>query len=195
MVTAGVRPEGEIEDRRLASAFLESGDEDAFRTLYRRHAPALYAFLLRVSRGRTADAEEALQECWLRAVQSLLGFRWESSLRGWLRGIAVNCARERRRSAELETEWDLEDEPAASLKGVAPDRIDPIDLERAIEALPDGFREVFLLHDVEGHTHEEIGRMLGIAAGTSKSQLSRARAALRAHLGAEKERGDERVAR
>jgi RNA polymerase sigma-70 factor, ECF subfamily len=185
----------DADDRALAAAFLERGDERAFRALYRRHAPALYAFLLRVTRGRTADAEEALQECWLRAVESLRGFRWESSLRGWLRGIAVNCARERRRSAEPEVGWDPDDHPAASLSEAAPDTIDPIDLERAIEELPDGFREVFLLHDVEGHTHEEIGRMLGIAAGTSKSQLSRARAALRADLGAEKERGDERVAR
>ena len=181
----------DADDRELTTTFLERGDEAAFRVLYRRHAPGLYAFLLRVSRGRTADAEETLQECWLRAVESLREFRWESSLRSWLRGIAVNCARERRRGAATESDWDPEDHPAASREL----EIDAVDLERAIEELPDGFREVLVLHDVEGHTHEEIGRMLGIAAGTSKSQLSRARAAVRARLGEKEEKRDERVAR
>ena len=178
------------DDKTLTAAFVERGDETAFRALYRRHAPALYAFLLRISGGRTADAEESLQECWLRAVEALEGFRWESSLRSWLRGIALNCARERRRSAVTESDWDPETHQAIEREHA----IDPLDLERAIEELPDGFREVLVLHDVEGHTHEEIGRMLGIAAGTSKSQLSRARAAVRARLGEAKEERDERVA-
>ncbi len=181
---------GEPDDRLLAMLFLERGDESAFRTLYRRHAPALYAFLLRVCRGRAADADESLQECWLRAVESLREFRWESSFRGWLRGIAVNCARERRRGAAFVSDWDPGTHPATEPL----DAIDTAELERAIEALPDGFREILVLHDVEGHTHEEIGRMLGIAEGTSKSQLSRARAAVRARLGEKKETRDERVA-
>lgn len=186
-----MQPAADPDDRRLATLFLDRKDEGAFRALYRRHAPALYAFLLRVTGGRAADAEEALQECWLRAVESLREFRWESSLRSWLRGIAVNCARERQRGAALEKDWDPEEHPAAE----PADAIDTLHLERAIEELPDGFREVLLLHDVEGHTHEEIGRMLGIAEGTSKSQLSRARAAVRARLGERKESRDERVAR
>ena len=168
----------DADDRELTTTFLERGDEAAFRVLYRRHAPALYAFLLRVSRGRTADAEETLQECWLRAVESLREFRWESSLRSWLRGIAVNCARERRRGAATESDWNPNVHPAAELEL----EIDPLDLERAIEELPDGFREVLVLHDVEGHTHEEIGALLRIPSGTSKARLSEARSRLRRAL-------------
>ena len=189
MVT--VQPTSDPDDRRLAGLFLDRGDEAAFRAIYRRHAPGLNSLLLRLCRGNKSEAEEALQECWLRAVEGLASFRWESSLRTWIRAIAVNCARERRRRGLPEEAVETDEISAPAIETA----IHPIDLERAISELPDGFRDVFVLHDVEGHTHEEIGRMLGIAAGTSKSQLSRARAALRAQLGAAKERNDGRVAR
>ena len=95
----------------------------------------------------------------------------------------MNCAREGRRGAALERIGTSEAHPAAEPANA----IDTLHLERAIEELPDGFREVLLLHDVEGHTHEEIGRCSASREGTSKSQLSRARAAVRARLGERKE--------
>jgi RNA polymerase sigma-70 factor (ECF subfamily) len=194
----------------LVEAYLESRDEDAFRALYRRHAPGLWRMALRLARGAEEEAREIVQETWLRAARRLAGFRWESSLRTWLVGIALNCAREADRRAGRET-------PVAdvdSLTGVGPSMgagsptgvgsppgvgpptvvdirsgaasgstsVDPVDLSRAIDALPDGYRRVLVLHDVEGYTHEEIGRLLGVEPGTSKSQLHRARARVRARL-------------
>jgi RNA polymerase sigma-70 factor (ECF subfamily) len=185
-------PDGpNLEDRRLVLAFLEHGREADFRELYRRHAPALNALLVRMLGGNVHDASEALQETWLRAVQRLREFRWESSFRTWIQGIAVNCARERRRASERDPRAEIVDAPSRELAHP----IDALDLEAAINDLPDGFREVFVLHDVEEYTHEEIARLLGIAAGTSKSQLSRARAPLRRRLGGVEDSREQRIAR
>ena len=120
-----------------------------------------------------------MQETWIRAVSALAGFSWQSSLRTWLLGIAVNCCRELLRSASRDLA--SAETPAASPLSPPSQAPEKIDLERAIRELPDGYREVFILHDVEGLTHQEIGGRLGIDAGTSKSQLSRARHALRAY--------------
>lgn len=166
-----------LEDRRQVVAFLERGDEAAFRALYRRHSARLNQFLLRMLGGREREAEDALQETWLRAVERLRQFRWESSLRTWLTGIALNCARERRRKESAESA-EVGDPAAPAVET----EIDVEQLERAIARLAEGFREVLVLHDIEQRTHEEIASMLGIAVGTSKSQLSRARRALRARL-------------
>ncbi|MDQ6893588.1 MAG: RNA polymerase sigma factor [Acidobacteriota bacterium] len=110
------------------------------------------------------------------------GFRWEPTLRTWLCGIAVNCWRElRRRSAAPElASAALEDDPPDFGPLPAAERVD---LERAVRALPDGYREAVVLHDVHGYTHQEISVLLGIDAGTSKSQLSRGRRSLREMLG------------
>lgn len=125
--------------------------------------------------GDMADAEDAVQETWTRAVRALPGFRWECSLRTWLSGITVNCCRELvRRRGPLAT--DAAPEP------VTPSPTGVRELESMLAALPDGYREVLVLHDVEGYTHEEIGRLLEIHPGTSKSQLSRARRTLRAWI-------------
>lgn len=170
-------------DRDLVAAYLEGRSEAAFRALYRRHASTLWAVALRLSRGVEEDARELVQETWARAAAGLAGFRWESTLRTWLVSIATNCERERARAAGRET-------PTADVEAAAPARppaagpVDPIDLARAIDGLPDGYRRVLVLHDLEGYTHEEIGRLLGVAAGTSKSQLHRARARVRARLAA-----------
>ena len=171
------------EDRDLAAAVVRSGDEAAFRSLYRRHTPALYRLALRLGGGDEPWAEELVQRSWIRAVEGLGGFGWRSALSTWLGGIAVNCARElwrdgRGRDEALDEERDPVPAPHASPSGPE----DRIDLERAIERLPQGYRQVFVLHDVEGYTHEEIGGLLGIEAGTSKSQLSHARRRLRAAL-------------
>lgn len=154
-------------------------DEAAFRTLYRRHGGAIHLYALRLAGGHDGDAEEIAQETWFKAVRGLASFRWESSLRTWLRRIALNVWRARIRVRE--PAWlDVNDLPLA---GPSPSPGDRLDLERALAALPPGYRTVFLLHDWEGLTHDEIAEALGIAAGTSKSQLSQARARLRELLG------------
>lgn len=169
------------EDRRLAAAVVESGDEAAFRALYRRHTPALYRLALRLGGGDEAWADDLVQRAWIRAVERLGGFQWRAAFRTWLSGIAINCAREgwRERRLSLEVAWDPElDGPATP----APDVPARVDLERGIAELPHGYRQVLVLHDVEGYTHEEIAGMLGIETGTSKSQLSHARRRLRDYL-------------
>lgn len=163
------------DERELATAFLH-GEEPAFRELYRRHTPAVYGLVRRLVGGRHEDAEDIVQEMWLRAAQGLGAFRWQSSLRTWLTGIAVNLCRENgRRRARPPGEGNPE-----SL-ALAPPLVD-IDLERALATLAAGYRQVLILHDVWGMTHEEVGNALGIDAGTSKSQLSRARRALKERL-------------
>jgi RNA polymerase sigma-70 factor (ECF subfamily) len=167
------------DDRELVARFLRGRDESCFRTIYRRHTPALYALSLRLLQHRTADAEDAVQDTWIRAVARLESFRWGSTLRTWLCGILVNCCRERQRAA-----WrfnDVEDESEAADPSTPPLEL-TLEVDRALATLPAGCRGVFVLHDVEGRTHEEIGVMLGISSGTSKSQLFHARRRLRTLL-------------
>ena len=177
------RMRADWEDRKLVSAYLRDREEKAFRALYRRHTPVVFQFVLRLVGGRTAEAEEIIQTAWIRAAEKLEAFRWDSSLRTWLTGIALNCYREAVRRDRREgdtTSLDLQELPAA---GRLHREIPRIDLERAIAQLPDGYREVLILHDIEGYTHDEIGSLMGIRNGTSKSQLSRARRAVRRWLG------------
>jgi RNA polymerase sigma-70 factor (ECF subfamily) len=184
--------EPDREDRTLVDAYLRDREEKAFRVLYRRHTPAMYGTVMRMSRGDAAVAEEAVQAAWIRAATRLDGFRWESCLRSWLTGIALNCWRESWRRAGKAEIVELPDLPAAPAQARV---IHRMDLQRAIDQLPDGYREVLLLHDVEGYTHDEIGSLMGIRNGTSKSQLSRARRAVRRWLTkAEEETGHERRA-
>jgi RNA polymerase sigma-70 factor (ECF subfamily) len=167
-------------DRQLADLVIKHGDEAAFRALYRRHSPAVFRFVLRLVGGDIAEAEDVTQETWLRAARGLGGFRWKSSLKTWVMGIALNRVREMARKkgrALEEVGGDWEPSVAASDPGQR------IDLERAIQLLPPGFRTVLVLHDVEGFTHREIGERLGITDGTSKSQLHGARKAMRRLLG------------
>ena len=164
------------EDRELVARFLRGRDESCFRTIYRRHTPALYALSLRLLQDRTADAEDAVQDTWIRAVAGLEHFRWSSTLRTWLCGILVNCCRERHRDGWRFNDVEGEPQPADP---VTPPLELTLEVDRALATLPAGCRGVFVLHDVEGRTHEEIGVMLGISAGTSKSQLFHARRRLR----------------
>lgn len=153
--------------------------------LYRRHTPAMFGVIRRVLDDDRAAAEDVLQETWLRAADGLAGFRGESALRTWLVGIAVNCARDRMRMRQRAAARDVDLASVAELPAPPPfpSRVASVDLERAIAALPDGYREVLILHDVFGYTHDEIARMLGVESGTSKSQLSRARSTMRRRLG------------
>lgn len=167
-------------DGDLCAAVI-AGDEEAFRALYRRHTPRLRRVVRRVLGPDDADTDDTLQETWVRAVRRLAQFRNASSLSTWLCGIAVRVSGE---TLRRQRRWRV-------LPGAALDRIaaptggdsDRLDLEAAITELPERARAVVVLHDVEGFTHEEIARHFGIAAGTSKAQLSRAHQALRRRLG------------
>ncbi len=158
---------------------LKSRDEASFRALYARHSPALYALALRLLADRTHDAEDVLQECWIRAVARLRDFAWQSQLRTWLTAILVNCCRELWRSSREEIDVE-ETELSAPNEDVGT----RIDVASALARLPTGYRAVLILHDMAGFTHEEIADQLQIEPGTSKSQLSRARQAMRGLLDA-----------
>lgn len=166
-------------DRELCDRFVRRGDESAFRLLFRRHSPRLYAIALRMLAGRVADAEDAVQETWLRAASGLQRFEWRSALSTWLSGIVINCARERLRARPLVQASDAE---LTSIPAPPRPHTPALDLERGLAALPDGYREVLVLHDLYGYTHAEIADLLDIVVGTSKSQLFHARLALRARL-------------
>ena len=160
-------------DRQLVDAFL-LGDEAAFSALHARHGPMLFAFATRMIGAE--EAEDVLQDAWLRAARSLQRFEWRSTIRSWLCGFVVNCARERLRLRERDAAVAaIPEDPPLWYDATAAQ----IDLERAIRRLPPRYREVFLLHEIAELTHEEIATSLAIDVGTSKSNASRARAAMR----------------
>ena len=163
------------------------GDVDAFELLYRQHAGRVYALCLRLAADPVV-ARDLTQDTFVRAWEALPRFRADASITTWLHRIAVNAMLERRRgekrrSARVSLADDEED--GDSLVGgvvLAPDVATAIDLERAIGTLPPGVRRAFVLHDVEGYTHEEIATMTGLAAGTLRAQLHRARQLLKRAL-------------
>jgi RNA polymerase sigma-70 factor (ECF subfamily) len=173
--------ETRAEDRTLVTAFVRRREERAFRALYRRHTPRLMGLAVRLL-GQNGEAEDAVQETWCRAVGRLDTFRWEAALATWLSAILIRHCRERWRKRDNEIEMPDDERYVAiddcSLIALA----DRVDLTRAIAALPDGYRYILVLHDVEGYKHAEIASLLEIEIGTSKSQLSRARRALRRRL-------------
>ena len=159
------------------------GDSGAFEELYRAHAPRLFGLACRMV-GRT-EAEDLLQDIFLTAHRKLGLYKGESSLGTWLFRLATNQCLDYLRSrgarfAQL-TET-FEDEPVSTVTGTMRSAADRLDLERALATLPAGCRAVFVLHDVEGLEHREIGELLGISDGTSKSQLHKARLRLRGAL-------------
>ncbi len=172
------------DDTLQLERFEQQRDEAAFHALYRSHTPRLYALAMRLSAGSRSDAEELVQQAWVRAIQRLDRFERRSSLRTWLSGILVNCYREqsrRRGRAPLELDEETRPRAAATIAEFPPrlSQADPIDVERALARLADGYREVVVLVDVNGCRHREVSEMLGISEGTSKSQLARGRARLR----------------
>ena len=167
----------------LARAFLTSRDEIAFRALYRAATPPAYGLALRLAGGDAAEAADLVQEAWIRALERIDRFDGDAWT-PWLRGFVVNCWRERLRRRSRHREVALHDaEPTIDAADPGALLVDTAAVRAAVRALPDGYRAVVVLHDVEGYTHEEIAALLGITAGTSKSQLARGRAALRARLG------------
>jgi RNA polymerase sigma-70 factor, ECF subfamily len=178
------------EQRRSREAELvrraQAGDRVAFEQLYRDNVRRVYALCYRMA--GTADlAEELAQDVFIRAWQRLGTFRGESAFSSWLHPLTVNVALSERRSrrrrvARVMTTDDLSEfeKPGPPLRADGPES--GFDLERALATLPPGARAVFVLHDVEGYKHEEIAQMTGVATGTSKAQLHRARRLLREAL-------------
>ena len=154
----------------------QAGEIGAFERIYREHAGRIHALCLRLS-GDVSRAEELMQDVFVRAWERLGSFRGESALSTWLHRLAVNevlgaMRSEKRRRARVGASEEL-GRPDAAAPAVSPG--DRIDLERAIATLPPGARTVFVLHDIEGYRHPEIARMTGLAEGTLRAQLHRAR--------------------
>ena len=176
------------EESRLAETELVerclNGDLGAFEDLYRQHSTRLYNLAFRMV-GNAADAEDLLQDIFLTVYRKLESFRGASALGTWLYRLGMNVCLDRLRSkaARQDQATDTLDErlSAVHITGTL-GGVSRIDLERAIASLPEGSRAAFLLHDVEGFDHTEVGQLLGVAEGTSKSQVHKARLRIREFL-------------
>ena len=171
-----------MNDSQLVTGVL-AGEARAERELYDRHVDRIYRLAFRMA-GDDTLARDFTQDTFVRAFGRLGDFRGEASLATWLHTIAVsvilNGLKQVRRIRSREINGDEMPDVAVVRREAEPDL--KLKLARAIDALPDGYRMVFVMHDVEGYTHEEIGSALGIQPGTSKAQLFRARARLRGDL-------------
>jgi len=160
-------------------------DVQAFEEMYRQQAPRIYSLACRMA-GSPEDGEDLLQEIFLQAYRKLSTFKGDSTLGTWLYRLAMNHCLDYVRSRQAKMSKLTESLDAQATFEPAARRDTPIariDLDRALERLPDGCREAFVLHDVEGLDHKEVAERLGIAEGTSKSQVFKARLKLRAMLG------------
>jgi RNA polymerase sigma-70 factor, ECF subfamily len=164
------------------------GDAGAFEDLYRLHVGRVYGLCLRMT-GHPESAEDLTQDTFVNAWRSLPGYEGRSSFSTWLHRIAVNAVLARRRSPQGRNEFSMTDEAGEQMEfeaEAAMDEATPIDVERAIAGLPPGARDIVVLHGIYGYSHEEASAMLGIAVGTCKAQLHRARHLMRARMGSEK---------
>jgi RNA polymerase sigma-70 factor, ECF subfamily len=180
--------EGESDPRAAERALVaraQAGDLEAFEALYRAHVGRVYAVCYRMA-GDATLAEELAQDVFVRAWQRLGSFRGESAFSSWLHPLTVNVALSERRSRRRRTSRFMStDDPSTYERHESrpmAGREEGFDLDRALATLPPGARSVFVLHDVEGYKHEEIAQMTGVATGTSKAQLHRARKLLREAL-------------
>ena len=158
-----------------------AGDVRAFEQLYRTHLPRVHSLVRRMAGGR--DSDELTQDVFVRVWQKLGSFRGDSAFTTWLHRLTVNVVIERFRSDALRRQRLRDGEDIFEILP-APARSGDLsmDFETALMKLPDGAREIFVLHDVEGYKHAEIAALLEISTGTSKAQLHRARMILRKHL-------------
>jgi RNA polymerase sigma-70 factor (ECF subfamily) len=168
------------------------GDIAAFEKLYERHNRRVYSLCLRMTQN-AAEAEDLAQEAFIQLFRKIGSFRGDSAFTTWLHRLTVNqCLMHfRKRSVKLEKTTEEGETPIQIVSGTenpnAMPVMDRIALDNALTQLPPGYRTVFVLHDVEGHEHEEIAKILGVAVGTSKSQLHKARMKLRKILRARNE--------
>ena len=173
-----VTADAEIADATLAA----SGDATAFERLYRAHVARIHSLARRMIDADEAD--DVAQDIFVRAWEKLSTFRGEAAFGTWLHRLAVNVILARRKTVGISRQRHDAREDALDAVGARP--VTPelgVDFEGAMAALPEKAKQVFVLHDVEGYTHEEIATMLGIDPGTSKSQLARARRRVRQALG------------
>ena len=183
-VTPSDRTEANRADRDIVQR-CRRGEMDAFEELYKRFGSRLYTVAYRIT-GSAADAEDLVQDIFLQVYRRLDSYRGEAALGTWLHRLAVNAcldfvrSKQGRRQRLTDTAEDLDAIPApATGPWRAGAELDRMDLERAVAQLPPSYRRAFMLHDVEGLEHHEIGEALGIAEGTSKSLLFKARTRLR----------------
>ena len=183
-------PRADLPDERELIARAQRGDLDAFEPLYRAHVGRVFALCLRMT-GESVRARELVQDVFVRAWEKLATFRGEAAFSSWLHRLAVNvvlmAARAERRGLPrafdriregVDAEGAAGDDGADPADAVAARRDDVeerMDLEKAVAALPRGARTAFVLHDMEGYRHDEIARMMGIAEGTVRAHLFRAR--------------------
>ena len=162
-------------------ALAAAGDLRAFERVYRSHLAKISSLVRRMTGGR--DSDELTQDVFVRLWQKIGSFRGDSAFSTWLHRLAVNVVIERFRS-DATRRSRLHDGEAIFETLAAPGRSGDLsmDFETALAKLPEGAREIFVLHDVEGYKHHEIATLLEISAGTSKAQLHRARMMLRKHL-------------
>ena len=163
------------------------GDISAFELLYERHNRRVYSLCLRMTQN-ASEAEDLAQEVFIQLFRKIGSFRGESAFTTWLHRLTVNqvLMHFRKRGVRMEQTTEDGETPIQVVRGTENPMqmpvVDRIALDKAVGQLPPGYRTVFILHDVEGHEHEEIARMLGCSVGTSKSQLHKARMKLRGLL-------------
>jgi len=180
--TAGEMPESDA--IRLA----QGGNAHAFEQLYGLHSRRVYSLCLRMA-GDPTEAEDLTQEAFLQLFRKVHTFRGESSFSTWLHRLTVNVVlmrirKKRHLEKSLDAMFEPEEESKVPVEFGAPDlrlsgMLDHLNLDRAIDQLPEGYKEMFILHDVQGYEHKEIAAILGCSIGNSKSQLFKARLRLR----------------
>ena len=176
-VASPARPGADMDDIALAVG----GDTDAFERLYRRHLSKVHS----LARWMVApgDVDDSVQEVFIRVWEKLGTFAGQSAFATWLHRVAVNVMLRRRQKYGRDRSRATDDEFALDAVADRPRHPDlRVAIERAVDTLPAGAREVFVLHDMEGYKHDEIAEMLGVDPGTSRSQLHRARMLLRKAL-------------
>ncbi|HEY0323625.1 MAG TPA: RNA polymerase sigma factor [Pyrinomonadaceae bacterium] len=182
-VTASEADNLQATDYELAQS-ASTGDIAAFELLYERHNRRVYSLCLRMTQN-ASEAEDLAQEVFIQLFRKIGSFRGESAFTTWLHRLTVNqvLMHFRKRGVRMEQTTEDGETPIQVVTGTENPLhmpvVDRIALDKAVSQLPPGYRTVFILHDVEGHEHEEIARMLGCSVGTSKSQLHKARMKLR----------------
>lgn len=159
----------------------QEGDPAAIREIYRMYSPRVFAIVKRLA-GDEGLAEDWAQEAWVRIFRALGSFRGDSRFTTWLHRIAVNSALHGRRWRERRVKHETPMLDTMPMHAKPEDTMLRMRLEKAMEQLPERMRQVLVLHDIEGYTHEDIAEFLGVTAGTSKSQLFKARARMREFL-------------
>ncbi len=177
---AAVTEQGLIDEQDWVQR-AQQADTTAFESLYRLHVDRVYGLCLRMT-GNPSEAEDCTQEAFIQAWNKLSKFRGDSAFSTWMHRIAVNSVLGRMRKARRELDKMQAVTDISPVPETVGDSGNFEDLQNAVDDLPDGARHVFVLHAVYGYSHDETGDMLGIAAGTSKAQLHRAKRLLASNL-------------